>query len=1159
MNSGSLRGLGTCQSLYRHPKYPHAYRAGFRVLSAVFVLFIILGVNARVLAQQFTVTFAGGNTNLTTPLNTPVSTQITITDANPVGVFFIAISDNPTLVNPDNVVVSAGGATRTLTVTPVSGAMGTVALTLIATNTNGATLNIPFTVVIGGAAPGSPPVIGNIGQLSTTQDSPVTTQFTVNDANVNSVTFSGSSNDQTFVPNQNITFGGVGTNRTLTVTPINGRTGSLTITITARNANGLTNSKDVPLIVNAGDPAVPIINPPGDQSTAPGAPITVPFTVSDANLPTLQVFAATSNQPLIQSLSLGGSGANRTVTVTPVPGQIGLATIILSALNQVNRAARVTFNLIVISPNSPPMVSGIPVLRTAVNTPIGANFTVLDASPNSLRFSVTSSNPSLIPAGNVVISGSGTQRRISIVPASGQIGNATLTLTVTNQNNLMTVVPVAVVVFGPPVINPIANISTVQNNAATSQFTIADANPASVQIRAVSSNQTLIPDGGIAVTGTGTNRSITLTPARDQLGSAIITLTATNEEGLTSTQQFTFTVLSASMPPVINPIGNQTTAVNTPITVPFTVSDGNVSMVIVRGVSSNVTLVPDNSIFFNGTGNNRAVSIFPAANQLGQTLITLVATNREGLSSNTSFLLNVVPPPLAPSITPVLELVTLVNTPVSTQLLVNDRNVNTLTFSVVSSNPALIPANNVIISGFGNNRTVLITPAPNQTGSATLTITLRNQDGLTAVTQFVVRVIGPPSISAIPNITIAQNSSATINFFVNDGNVNTLRVIVSSNNQTLLPNSGLIASGAGNNLTLSITPARDQLGTAAVNATVTNADGFSAGAPFLVTVIPPPLITGIADFDTLVTYVNTPVSRSFTVNDDRLAQVSFFTGSGHPILIPAENISVTGTGINRTLTITPAYPRTKDSVGIATVYLTASNTIARITKQITVVVVPRPSEYPIPIGPGKPPCDGCDTVEVTPPTLTFDWLAVQGALFYHLQVTPDPAFFFVPFNATYLPGTSATLTGFDAFQTYFWRIRAQFSDRNGPWSPVFIFKTGKFAKDTSLLTPFPGLGNSRNKDVQSYSSLSGVKLYPNMPNPFNAVTKIMYEIPRSMMIELYLTDALGRRIMDIVPFSQAAEGMFNLEFDARQLPQGFYTLVLQTPDGILRQNLIIQR
>jgi len=68
-----------------------------------------------------------------------------------------------------------------------------------------------------------------------------------------------------------------------------------------------------------------------------------------------------------------------------------------------------------------------------------------------------------------------------------------------------------------------------------------------------------------------------------------------------------------------------------------------------------------------------------------------------------------------------------------------------LTVTVSSSNTALVPNSNIVVSGTGTSRTVTVTPVANQTGTATITVTGR--DGVsTASDTFVVTV--NPSLTA---------------------------------------------------------------------------------------------------------------------------------------------------------------------------------------------------------------------------------------------------------------------------------------------------------------------------------------------------------------------------------------------------------------------------
>src|SRR5205814_5664802 len=83
-----------------------------------------------------------------------------------------------------------------------------------------------------------------------------------------------------------------------------------------------------------------------------------------------------------------------------------------------------------------------------------------------------------------------------------------------------------------------------------------------------------------------------------------------------------------------------------------------------------------------------------------------------------------------------------------------------LVVSGSSSNPALVPNGNILFGGSGSNRTVSILPATNQSGSATISITV-SDGSLNATDTFVLTVTpvnDPPTISNIPDQTTAQDT-----------------------------------------------------------------------------------------------------------------------------------------------------------------------------------------------------------------------------------------------------------------------------------------------------------------------------------------------------------------------------------------------------------------
>ncbi len=184
----------------------------------------------------------------------------------------------------------------------------------------------------------------------------------------------------------------------------------------------------------AGVNTSPTISSIVDQAVpANGATGVIGFTVNDGETAagSLTVTATSANTTLVPngspSIVLGGSGASRTITVTPVVGQQGSTLITVTVSDGVN-SSYTTFTLSVGAPS----ISAVADQFTLTGTPTTAiPFTVGDAeTPNALTVVGSSSNPTLVQAGKIVVSGSGASRSVVITPEAGQSGVADITLTV---------------------------------------------------------------------------------------------------------------------------------------------------------------------------------------------------------------------------------------------------------------------------------------------------------------------------------------------------------------------------------------------------------------------------------------------------------------------------------------------------------------------------------------------------------------------------------------------------------------------------------------------------------------------------------------------------------------------------------------------------------
>ena len=138
----------------------------------------------------------------------------------------------------------------------------------------------------------------------------------------------------------------------------------------------------------------------------------------------------------------------------------------------------------------------------------------------------------------------------------------------------------------------------------------------------------------------------------------------------------------------------------------------------------------------------------------------VVAEYTDGVQSDPSNLVTVIGVNDAPTVVAIPDQTIAVNTttgPLSVS--VGDEDPASVTLTGSSSNTALVPAANIVFAGSGANRTVTVTPALNQTGTATITVTALDGAGSTARDIFTVTVPVRPSaytfIGYLTPLTIA--------------------------------------------------------------------------------------------------------------------------------------------------------------------------------------------------------------------------------------------------------------------------------------------------------------------------------------------------------------------------------------------------------------------
>jgi len=154
--------------------------------------------------------------------------------------------------------------------------------------------------------------------------------------------------------------------------------------------------------------------------------------------------------------------------------------------------------------------------------------------------------------------------------------------------------------------------------------------------------------------------------------------------------------------------------------------------------------------------------------------------------------------------------------------------------------------------------------------------------------------------------------------------------------------------------------------------------------------------------------------------------------------------------------------------------------------------------------------------------LTLVWYKVPAATNYTVQLAIDSLMNWTLINDSTLTDSIKTINGLPNNSWYYWRVNARNVAGTGPWSEVWRFRIG-----------YIGIQPISNKIPERFC------LYDNYPNPFNAVTRIEFDIPTSSYVKLTVYDMLGREVSR--PVEQRLEaGRYMLNFDASSLSSGAY-------------------
>ncbi|MDN3578370.1 M9 family metallopeptidase [Chitinimonas viridis] len=300
--------------------------------------------------------------------------------------------------------------------------------------------------------------------------------------------------------------------------------------------------------------------------------------------------------------------------------------------------------------NTAPQLNGLRDVSSNVGQAIPAlSFIVADKETASgeLKVTAVASDSSLIPASGLILGGSNGQRTLTINPAAGKSGEATVTVTVSDgklsSQSSFKVKIVAVAGNTAPQLSGLANVSTKLGQAIPAmRFSVTDKETAAgeLKVTAVASDSSLIPASGLILGGSNGQRTLSIAPAAGKTGETTVTVTVSDGK-LSSQASFKVTIAAGAVNTAPQLSGLVDIAAKLGQAIPamrFSVADKETaaSQLKVTAVASDSSLIPASGLILGGSDGQRTLSIIPAAGKTGESTVTVTVSDG-ALSSQSSF------------------------------------------------------------------------------------------------------------------------------------------------------------------------------------------------------------------------------------------------------------------------------------------------------------------------------------------------------------------------------------------------------------------------------------------------------------------------------------------------------------------------------------------
>ena len=282
----------------------------------------------------------------------------------------------------------------------------------------------------------SPPTISLISSQTINRNSSTTALgFTISDVQTPAagLILNVVSSDTILMPRSRIVLAGSDNNRTIQLTPVLGKSGNSQITISVTDTDNLTSSTNFSFTVDSQDPTIGVLP---DQIINVNSSTQARNFAVRSGVTTSSITASSSNPSLVPtaSISITGTGATRTIVITPTPGLVGNSVITIQVNYADGSSEFIVFTLTVV--NTVPYLSPLKNVNLCLTTIATVPFVIGDneTPAEDLRLTITSSNSAIIKMSEIQVTGTGQNKILTLSPSSKQFGSSLITITV-NDNS----------------------------------------------------------------------------------------------------------------------------------------------------------------------------------------------------------------------------------------------------------------------------------------------------------------------------------------------------------------------------------------------------------------------------------------------------------------------------------------------------------------------------------------------------------------------------------------------------------------------------------------------------------------------------------------------------------------------------------------------------